>query len=257
MLRSINQLKGAAIDATDGDIGKVSDVYFDDEQWVVRYLVVKTGSWLFSRKVLLTPESLVAANTGSDVLATDLRREQVENSPEINTERPVSRQHEEMLLAYYGYPNYWAGDITGGLGMAPGRVDGYLTRLINHEVEQRHDRNDDEHLRSCREVEGYHIDASDGEIGHVEDILVDENWAVRYLVVNTRNWWFGHSVLIAPQWISHLAWASATVSVDLTRETIRQAPEYDTARPPDAEFEQRLEAYYRQHGTRQGAAGQH
>lgn len=257
MLRSINQLKGATIDATDGDIGKVSDFYFDDEQWVVRYLVVETGSWLVSRKVLVTPESLATTDIDSGVFATGLSREQVENSPEIDTERPVSRQHEQMLLAYYGYPNYWAGDLTGGLGMAPGRVDGYLTRLINREIEQRQDRNDDEHLRSCREVEGYHIDAADGEIGHVEDVLVDENWSVRYLVVNTRNWWFGHSVLIAPQWIDHLAWASATVSVDLSRETIRQAPEYDPSRPPDAEFGQQLADYYRQHSAADRVDGQH
>jgi uncharacterized protein YrrD len=247
MLRSINQLTGAAIDAQDGDIGKIRDFYFDDEQWMIRFLVVETGSWLFSRKVLLTPGSLARPDTGSQVFATELRREEVEKSPEIDTQRPVSRQHEQMLLAYYGYPNYWGGDITGGLGMAPGRVDGYLTRVINSEVEQRHDRNDDEHLRSCREVEGYHIDAADGEIGHVEDVLVDENWAVRYLVVNTRNWWFGHSVLIAPQWIDGIAWASATVSVNLARETIRQAPEYDPSRTPDAEFEQRLAQYYQQH----------
>ncbi|WP_373184521.1 PRC-barrel domain-containing protein [Halopseudomonas sp.] len=253
MLRSLNQLKGATIDATDGDVGKVSDFYFDDRQWVIRYLVVETGSWLFSRKVLITPMSVGTPQIESDVLQARLTRQQIEDSPDIDTERPVSRQHEQMLLAYYGYPNYWAGDITGRLGMAPGRVDGYLSQVINSEVEERQNRNDDEHLRSCHEVERYHIDAADGEIGHVEDLLVDENWAIRYLVINTRKWWFGHSVLIPPQWMDSIEWSSATVSVGLSRDAIREAPEYDTSRPPDAEFEQRLEQHYRQQSP--GAGG--
>lgn len=244
MLRSINDLRGAKIDATDGDIGKISDFYFDDQQWIMRYLVVETGSWLFSRKVLITPMSI--SETAADRLQARLTQQQIEDSPDIDTQRPVSRQHEQTLLAYYGYPNYWAGDITGGLGMAPGRVDGYLTQVVNSEVEDRPKRNDDERLRSCQEVDGYHIDAADGEIGHVEDMLVDENWAIRYLVVNTRNWWLGHSVLIAPQWIESIEWASATVSVRLSRNTIKEAPEYDPSQPPDAEFEQRLERYYQQ-----------
>ena len=104
---------------------------------------------------------------------------------------------------------------------------------------------DDCHLRSCKAVIGHHIEASDGEIGHVQDLLVDDRtWAIRYLIVDTSNWWGGQHVLVAPQWIEDVGWSEAKVTVDLTRQAVRDAPPYDSAAQLDRQQEQGLYEHY-------------
>lgn len=240
MLRSLNDLKGYAIGATDGPVGEVADFYFDDQAWVVRYLVVETGAWLDSRKVLISPYSLGVANWAERLLPMRITKEQVRLSPDIDTDKPISRQHEIEYLGYYGYPYYWGGSALWGDELYPSTWPtgalGQRSRYDSRSDEQtsfsraeaeRHSY-DDPHLRSAQAVAGYHIVAIDGEIGHVHGLLVDERtWAIRYLVVNTSNWWVGHKVLISPQWIAGVSWSDATVTVDLTREAVRDAPAYD------------------------------
>ena len=244
MLRNLKDLQGYALRATDGDIGSVKDFYFDDDRWVVRYLVVETGSWLSSRKVLISPVSIGTPNHDEKVLPLSITREQVRNSPDIDTDKPVSRQHEMDHLGYYGYPAYWdsvgawggstmPGLMTPDTGLAPSGV-GVLEadRAVAAEMAARH-RNDDPHLRSCKATTGYHLKAQDGEIGHVQDWIVDEEgWAIRYLVVDTSNWWIGHKVLLAPQWIQEVSWSDKTVAVNMTRDAIKHAPEWDASMPP-------------------------
>ncbi len=242
MLRSMKDLEGYAIRATDGDIGHVKDFYFDDEVWVIRYLVVDTGSWLSSRKVLISPIAIGEPNWAGKVLPVSITKEQVKNAPDIDTDAPVSRQHEIRYLGYYGYPHYWGGAGLWAGSMYPGMMmTGYgaygSTPYAQTQKEQedharaeeaRH-RDDDLHLRSCKAVMGYHIEATDGDIGHVQDLLVDEEtWAIRYLIANTSNWWLGHQVLISPQWIKNVSWSEATVSLDLTRQAVQDAPPYDS-----------------------------
>ena len=241
MLRSLKDLENCAIGATDGPIGQIKDFYFDDDAWVIRYLVVDTGSWLSGRMVLISPMSVVQPNWADRVLPVAITQEQVRMSPDIDTDRPVSRQHEAAYLGYYGYPPYWGGTGTWGEGMYPYAtppdyagmgVDGAARELEDRayaRAERERHRHDNPHLRSCRAVLGYHIHATDGEIGHVETLLVDErNWAIRYMVVNTSNWWLGHKVLVAPQWISGVHWADESVTVDLSRAAIQGAPTYDS-----------------------------
>lgn len=266
MLRSMKDLENYAIGATDGQIGHVKDFYFDDDAWVVRYLVVETGSWLSSRKVLITPISINHANWAERTLSVSIAKEQVKNSPDIDTDKPVSRQNEMQYLGYYGYPYYWGGVGMWGEGLHPYALEpgfaGY--RLDRPEREQqalldaeraRH-RNDDPHLRSCKAVVGYHIHAKDGEIGHVDGFLVDEEtWAIRYLVVNTSNWWVGHKVLVAPTWITGVHWSDETVSVDLTRESVKLAPPYDSAAELNREREMGLYGHYGRRGYWAGSAG--
>lgn len=244
MLTHITDLKDCAIEALDGNIGHVSDLYFDDENWVVRYIVVNAGSWLSSRKVLIPPAAIKQANLEERTLSVSLTREQVKNSPDIDTDKPVSRQHEKANLSHYGYPTYWSGALTmtGYGSSAPMPADGYEETDTFRDVEEIKHRDDDHHLRSCKVVKSYHIEALDGDIGHVEDMLVDEEtWALRYFIVNTSNWWLGHSVLIAPQWIKSISWATEKVAVDLDRKIIKDAPPYDaTARLDRA---QELEIY--------------
>jgi len=255
MLRSMKDLGQYAIGATDGPIGQVKDFYFDDEAWVIRYLVVETGSWLSSRKVLISPMSIRQPDWAGKLLPVAITRAQVENSPDIDTDKPVSRQHELEYLGYYGYPYYWGGEGLWGEGMSPyalmpldPAVDKAERRLDEEAMaraEREHQRNDDPHLRSCQAVVGYHIHASDGEIGHVSGLLVDEaTWAIRYLVVNTSNWWLGHEVLIAPQWISGVHWSDQSVSVGLTREAVKNAPPYDSTTELNRQREESLYEYY-------------
>lgn len=239
MLRSTKDLRGYRLRATDGEIGSVDDLLFDDEQWTIRYLVANTGGWLTGQLVLLSPIVLGQADWEGKALAVGLTRAQIEQSPDIATDQPVSRQHEAELAQYYGYLPYWGGTGLWGAGMTPYALSGIATppivspgsttaterALAGPEMAQ-----GNQHLRSTRAVRGYHIHARDGEIGHVDDFIVDDDtWAIRYLVVDTRNWWPGKHVLVAPQRIGAIDWASSSVKVDLLRETIKQEPEYDPA----------------------------
>ena len=258
MLRSMNDLEGYAIRASDGTIGHVKDFYFDDAAWVIRYLVVDTGGWLSSRKVLISPIAIGRPNWAEKVLPVSITKEQVKNSPDIDTQKPVSRQHEISYLGYYGYPYYWGGAGLWGAGAYPNMMmSGYPglvpTPSTVQSEEQRADaqaevmrhRDDDPHLRSCKAVMRYHIQATDGDIGHVQGLLVDEEtWAIRYLVVDTSNWWLGHQVLIAPQWIENVNWPETTVSVNLTRQAVQDAPPYDSAMPLNRQEEMGVHEHY-------------
>ena len=258
MLRTMNDLEGYAIHATDGNIGHVTDFYFDDEAWVIRYLIVDTGTWLSSRSVLISPIAIGHPNWAEKILPVSITKEQVKNSPNIDTQKPVSRQHEIQYLGYYGYPYYWGGSNFWGGGAYPYMMmPGYGTlgatpRPVRPEEIEAHARdeaarhkNDDLHLRSCKAVVGYLIEADDGDIGHLQGMLVDEEtWAIRYLIVNTSNWWLGHEVLIAPQWIQEVIWSDGTISVNLTRQAIKDAPPYNSAEQLNREQELGIFKHY-------------
>ena len=177
MLRSMKELHGCTIGATDGDIGTVTDGYFDDLSFTVRYLVVDTGGWLAARKVLLSPIALHAMDWQHQRITAALTKAQVEQSPNFDTDKPVSRQHETTYYGYYGYPPYWAGDYLWGVypypylgaGPAPSAADLAREQRWNWAKERA-----DPHLRSAQAVTGYYIQATDGDIGHVEDFLVDD-----------------------------------------------------------------------------------
>lgn len=258
MLRSMNDLEDYAIHATDGTIGHVKDFYFDDQAWVIRYLVVETGTWLASRKVLISPIAIRSPNWSERILPVSITKEQVRRSPDIDTDKPVSRQHEMRYLGYYGYPYYWGGAGLWGGAAYPGMmVSGYAgvastPRAVQSEAETSYARaeaarhqDDDPHLRSCNVVMSYHIEASDGDVGHVHGMLVDEEtWAIRYIIVDTSNWWLGHQVLIAPSWIQGVNWSESTVSVNLTRQAVKDAPPYDSGAQIDRELEADLYGHY-------------
>jgi hypothetical protein len=258
MLRNLKDLQGYSLRATDGDIGTVKDFYFDDARWTVRYLIVDTGGWLASREVLVSPISIGKPDHDDKVLPVSITREQVKASPDIDTDRPVSRQHEVDYLDYYGYPVYWDSVGLWGAGALPGMMlpdsefvsaprpgedqdaDGQIAkaRAARHQ-------HDDPHLRSCNAVKGYHIKAQDGEIGHLQSLIVDdESWAIRYFVVDTSNWWIGHKVLVAPQWVREVSWADSVVSVNMTRNAIQSSPEWDESALPNREQEKSIYAHY-------------
>lgn len=238
MLRSSKDLEHYAIHATDGLIGHVRDFFFDDKAWVVRYLVVETGSWLKNREVLISPISLGHCDYANKLLSASLTQAQVEGSPDIDTHKPVSRQHDMGYLNYYSYPYYWGGRGLWGMGSFPT----LLLQTVDDPDQQRDPAHasstqqgkaatgDDPDLRSINAMHNYRINASDGEIGHVKGLLIEEGtWAIRYLVVETSHWWSGHQVLLVPEWIQEVSWLDQTVNVVVTRQQIKTAPAYDAA----------------------------
>jgi len=243
MLHSIEELKTYSIAATDGAIGTIKDFYFDDEAWTIRYLVVDTSIWLPTREVLVSPMSIEGSPPIAHAFALAISKEQVRNSPNIDTRKPVSRQHEISYLGYYGYPYYWGGSGVWGQFAYPGMLGGSAYGMSNSEyrrvrasaertateAEERRLRDEDPHLRSCNAIVRYHVHATDGDIGHVDGFLIDEDtWAIRSLIVNTSNWWLGHQVLISPNLIGEVSWPYEKVTTSLSRQAIKDAPTYDS-----------------------------
>ena len=228
MQRDLNHLIGWNLDATDGEIGKVEDFYFDDETWTIRYMIVNTGNWLSGRKVLISPVTLLLHSWESGLFPVNLTKEQVRHSPDIDTDRPVSRQQEAELAAYYPGTNYW------GTGFYMGGVWGVIpsTPVIDPGMIREDDKTrlsqEDLHLRSSQQVKGYHIHASDGNIGHVDDfILDDQTWRISYLLVNTHNWIGGKKVLVAVRHIKEVNWENSKVVVDITVNDIKNSTAVD------------------------------
>jgi hypothetical protein len=244
MLWNASTIKGFAIAASDGRIGVISDFLFDDATWLVRWLVVDTGTWLSSRKVLLPPSVLGHPDPSTKEFSVRLTKQEVKDSPDIDTDKPVSRQMETGIYDYFGWSPYWGtGFNMGGYGYvppmnaesaAPGcwkRDDGTI---------------DDPHLRSMESVTGYHIRAHDGEIGHVEDFLIaDADWSVHYLIVDTKNWWPGKKVLISPHSASEVDWYDRLVILDVDRQKVKDSPPYDAATIVDRAYESGFHQHYR------------
>lgn len=259
MLRSITQMHHYTIHATDGEIGRVDQFLFDDEQWTIRYMVVNTGDWLVDRLVLISPMSIRAIDWEKKRVDVNLTRQKVEDAPPIETDQPVSRTKEEEFAAYYGYDPYWFGPGPWGMNMypyafqpGPGAPLDVLARAAERQNQPGSQRRDENHLRSTSEVRHYHMHARDGEIGHVSDFIMDDaTWQIRYLVVDTSNWWFGRKVLIAPEWIAGIDWGNAQVDADLTRAQIRQGPEFDQSMLNRA-YEEQLYRHYRRPGYWEG-----
>lgn len=253
MLNSLNHLHSSTVTATDGLIGHVKSAFFDDQSWVIRYLVVDAGTWLADRKVLISPYAVRQPLGADENIDVSLTRQQVKKSPDIDTHQPVSRQHEREYLSYYAYPEYWDGGGMWGMGGYP-MLPSYLPTSAETETARALRERDieaaDVHLRSSTKVTGYNIEATDGSIGHVKDFIFDDaSWAIRYLVIDTRNWWpGGRKVLIATHWIDRIDWATGTVEVTLTREQVRSSPEYVDNVPLIRAYEQRLHDAYNRAG---------
>lgn len=231
MLRSVQQLCGDKLGASDGEIGQVKDLYFDDQNWAIRYLVADTGSWLPGRKVLLSPHSLGRLDPTGKVLRVNLTRKQIENSPSIESHKPVSRQYEEEYYRYFGWPYYWQGDALWGMSgfpilELPANPLPRETAIASAPQPQRADA----HLRSTQAVNGYHIEASDGTIGHICDFIMDDrSWAIGQLVIKTGHRFSGKEVQIPTHQVDRISYEESTVFVSLTREAVEQSPAHHLA----------------------------
>lgn len=252
MLHSFGNLRGYALHATDGEIGSLRDLYFDDSSTLVRYLVVDTGTWLPGRQVLVAPAVAGGIDAEDRQIVVGLTRARIEDSPPIDSAKPVSRQQEVALHDHYGWDPYWATPpLAAGVGaywsaplppMAdPGSGDSRIAKEPAAIEAARHD----PHLRSAGEVTGYSVGATDGDIGHVEDLLIgDDDWAIELLVIDTRNWLPGRKVTISPHSLRGVDWVGRRIEVDLTKGRIEGSPEFDPASVPDQGYLKRLLDHY-------------
>lgn len=233
MFQSMKNLIGFTVRAHDGDCGKIKDVLFDDTTRAVRYFVVDTGGWLTNRQVLLAPAAVERPDGESRTIPTSLTKRSIEDSPNVESDKPISRQHEVALADYYNWPAYW-----GAMGHAGVPLRPVTTAVADEEA--------DPNLRSVSEVIGYDIECTEGSLGHVEDLILDtEEWSVRYLVVDTRNWLpGGKKVMLVYDWLTHFSWPERKAFVDLQQDQVRSAPEYDPRAPVNREMEARLFDFY-------------
>jgi hypothetical protein len=252
MLQKVRDLENYVLRASDGEIGKAKDFLFDDEKWTVRYLVADTGSWLSSRKVLISPHAMQPTIEGGLAICVNLTKQQIEAGPSLESHQPISRQFEDEYYSFYGWPYYGNGAYLWGnspylAGAGPTGLHAAESYADEREKAAQMGRKggpSDHSLRSMNEVTGYHIHATDGDLGHIEDFIVDqENWLIRYLVVDTKNWWPGKHVLVSPQWIDRVSWEEAKIFVNVSKAVVLGSPEY-TPQALNPDYETRLFANY-------------
>jgi hypothetical protein len=246
MLRSLKGLFGYTIQASDGEIGKVHDFYFDDEVWIIRYLVVDTAKLLAGRKVLLIPSALGEPDWSTRTFPVKLSKEQIIKSPDYDLNKPVSRQHEFDLHKHFRWAPYWIPfTIPRGTGVIPPEIPEAANKKEDADTKSDAKTQGDSHLRSAREIFGYSIQAIDGEIGMVKD-LINEDIVnkIRYAVVDTGKWLPGKPVLISPLWIEKISWDEKKVYIDLLKEAIKNSPEFKASESINRRYEERLYDYY-------------
>jgi len=248
MLRPIQSLRRFSIGANDGEIGRVVEFFFDDGKWTIRYLVADTGRWLGGRKVLISPIFFGAVDWEGNIFNVNLTRQQIKDSPSIDTDKPVSRQHESSFYDYYKFSYYW---LNAGLSNPAPLGPGSAPAPTGPEAAALGQQSDSEdiHLRSTKDVIGSYIETDDGDLGHLDDFIIDDqDWAIRYLLIETTNWWPGKKVLISPEWVNDMVETDSRVYVDLTQEQIKTSPEYDDTTILDRDYESRLYQHYGRSG---------
>lgn len=243
MLISVKTLKDFRLDSLDGEIGGVQEFYFDDQHWTIRYLVADSGNWLTGKQVLISPYALLNVLKETKHISIDLTKKQIEDSPSLESDMPVSKQFEESYYGYYGWPMYWGGPYMWGSYHRLVRDRTLWLEALQEE------KGWDPHLRSTNEVTGYQIQTADGEIGHVEDFIIDdETWAIRYLVIDTGNWRSGDKLLVSPLWINRVSWDYSKVFIDLSKETLKHSPKYSEDALLTRDYEDRLHRHYMRRG---------
>ena len=253
MLCSVKELKGFSLAALDGEIGQALEIYFDDQHWVVRHVVAETAGWLSGRKVLISPHSINRVERAERKLMVSLTRRQIEEAPGIDADKPVSRQQEIPYYDYYGYPYYWSGSGLWGMDALPLGGAELLSppgtaapRQVSADLAASAIGTVDRHLRSSIEVGGYKVDANDGSIGHVDDVLIDDRtWQIRLVVIDTHNWLPDRLVLVSPASIISINWVDRRAHVDLTRAAIKASPPYERSRTVSRDDALKVDEHYR------------
>jgi uncharacterized protein YrrD len=245
MLKFASALKGHALKASDGEIGAIADFLFDDRTWAVRWLVVDTGPWLSTTKVLLHPAALGKADSGQSHLPVALTRAQVQGSPGLAEHEPVSMQMERHLYDYYGWEPaslesaFGANPIASKYSAPPL----FVFAPVSETAASLQDC--DPHLRSADAIAGYHVVGSDGAIGKVTDLLIDEaGWSLPYLVVDAGHWWADKHVLISRHAVTEISWAEREIHVEINRAQVKASPAWTALGDVDANYEKDLHDHY-------------
>lgn len=252
MLRKLKTLEGFTVHGRDGKLGKVKDFYFDQHRFILRYIVIDTGNWLKHEQTLISTDSFQEINYKDQEILVDLKADELEKGPSIKKNQPVSKVMEAKVVKHHGWPFYWTNAHSGTI---PKIEVGNGTRemLFNYEYlsdeeKQLKEEEVESNLRSFNEISGYHIQTENKEFGHLEDLFVDEeDWLIRYLLIDTRNILPGKDVLIAPEWLDHISWNQEKIYVSKTKEQIKNAPEYREERSDylvDRDYEEKLYDYY-------------
>jgi len=212
MIRRVRDLEGLTLTAVDGHAGRIRDVYFDDETWRVRYLVGETSPWPTGIHVAIAPSHVEEIDVRSNAVAVDLTRLEIERNPVLDSDLPISAQLRAASSAIGG-PMYWG---FGAAGSA------------SHEAVH------DTHLRSARHVTGFRVQATDGQLGHVIDLLVDdEDWTVPYLMTDTTHWRAGRPRLLSTGCVERIEVAAPQVLTRISRDEVELPPPASRANQPD------------------------
>lgn len=237
MLRNIGDVRGRPVEAADGDIGEIRGFFFDDRSWVVRYIIIEAGSWLNRREVVISPTAFKNPLWHAKTFPVALRKHQIESSPEIDPAKPITRPEELQIVQHYGWPAYWESDsLYKRLVTVAGAALGTAVAEKHSAVHA---------LRSTEQLFGTLLKATDGDVGKIADLVIDDvSWEIHYIVVDTGTWLAGKKVLIAPEWIEHADWEPPRLSVGMSQKVIRESPAYDPAYPITRIYESRLYDYY-------------
>ncbi|HKE60131.1 MAG TPA: hypothetical protein VKB46_25645 [Pyrinomonadaceae bacterium] len=249
MLRPIRELGTYRLHATDGDIGHLEQFYFDDRDWQIRYFVLDIGTWLHGKKVLMSPSAIIGVDATTKTINAAFTKQQVQASDDVGTHKPEGLEQPRDYSLYLGWPYYLGSNpLNSDQGPAPG---GPLDPEKDKTSELSFQSAYDEHLRSSKMVSRYHVMAVDGEIGQIEDGIVDDQtWTIEYLVSTMRIWWSARKVLLPTQRVLWISAAESNVYVSLKRNSIATAPAFDPEKPLTRDLEKDLYNHYRKHTRR-------
>jgi hypothetical protein len=240
MLIDAGELMDYVLHEEDGELGRCKDFLFDVRDWTVRYVVAETGTWLTGRKVLLPPGKIKDPDFSDRRLPVTLTKEQIKGSPPLHEHEPVSRQYEIMWSDYYGISEYWLEEDKIGMTENPTAV-----LVAEQESASPGEKQEETHIFSIAELTGATIVASDGDIGHLADFLLDlKAWKVRYAIVDTRNWLPAKQVCVSVTCVEWVDPSRKRVGIGLSKEKIRNSPEYNPVEHMTEAYQVVLHDYY-------------
>jgi hypothetical protein len=243
MKRSLKKLKKFSLEATDGEKGKVKNFLFDDDTWVIRYLEADLGNFFSEKRVLIPRQHLGKPLWDDKHFPVHLTVKEIENSPGLESDMPVSRQYETTLLAHYQVQPYWPEAMAGYVGRESLLGPDYPFKLPRREGEI-----DEEstHLRSFSEVKGYYIKATDDLFGHIDDLIIDDaDWQIVFAVIDTKNltpW--SKEVIVPIELLEEISFPDKEVRIHLPKEEIKNAPAYDPDREWTPDYEAEVYNFY-------------
>ena len=234
-LNSFTGFKGFRMGATDGEIGIIKEIYFDDLTWTVRYLIVKAGNFLQGKLTLISTQALLAPDWENELFPTNLTMDQIKNGPDIDTDKPVYRQQETKLYDHFPWDIYW------GIGLIP--LEDSVEMALSEKINQGNTESDP-HLRSSDKITGYVLRVADGELGQVDDFIIDtDSWKITFVVVKTGTWFSDKKILLPIAWISEIDWLASSITVEATVEDVQQCAEFDPYAPVNEVYEKVLRDY--------------